>query len=349
MFSRRYTPEFKTQIPHKAQFQLTNERLGHKLNEYWRLFRRELYLLLRGQKALERKFISQSSEKILWLAPSIRNIGDAIMILSGRKLLVNQFELDVLVDNKVAPLFSHDECFNQVYTDVRQITTQYDLIILDSVKSISLKNKLRYFPRTPFCHFRGHFDGVEFNWTLFSFHRMNALLHYPYNQCEIDQLARPFLNLSTVEEYPEYDLILAVGGEDLVRRTYTDWLSVIQMIVTYQPQIKIGLLGNENGLASAKSLVTYFPLNCVSFVGKTSLIDVMGIIKQAKSFLGCDGGLMHIATAFEKSGVALFGMFEPEYRLPYNSKINPLYDAISVNNITPKQVAESYIAVVSIT
>ena len=152
MFSRRYNPEFKTTIPHKAEYQLKTESMSHKINEYWRLFRREVSLILNGQKFLEHKTIPAGVKKILWLAPSLQNIGDSVMSLSGRALLKGQFQLDLLVNEKNLPLFATDDVFNKVFTDPKQIDESYDLILLYCVKSITLKMKMRYFSKIPYCY-----------------------------------------------------------------------------------------------------------------------------------------------------------------------------------------------------
>jgi heptosyltransferase-2 len=337
LFKQRYTPLFPTTIPSKVAFQLKHEAWGHKLNEYWRLLRREVSLYLTGQKFLEKTTIPRATQRILWLAPSIRNIGDAIMAFSARNLIAADYQLDILLDPKVAPLFANDVWFNQVYTNVEQIQGNYDLILLDSVKSVTLKLKQRYFKSLAYCHFRGHFDGIEFNWILFSFHRINALLGDKYRQTELDQLAKPALTVPN-SQFPSYPLIIAIGGEDQQRRVYPQWQAVIAALITNRPEIKIALVGNGNGLNEANELAKSFPQHVVSYVNQLSLNDTASVIQSAQLFAGCDGGLMHIASSFDLSGVALFGYFEPEYRLPLQSKLVALYHPQSVTEISPAEV-----------
>lgn len=349
LFKKRYTPEFLTQIPHKADFQLKTESFGHRINENWRLLRREVFLLVSGQKFLERKSIPEGTTKILWLAPSIKNIGDAVMALSGRKLLADKdYQLDVLLDEKIYPLFVDDEWFNQVYTDPAKITADYDLILLDSVKSISLKTKKKYFNKVPYCHFRGHFDGVEFNWILYSFHRINALLNYPYEQKQLDLMARPELK-GIKGKVVKNQLIIAIGGEDEKRRVYDKWTEVLDKLFLKCPQLTVILAGNANAVIDAEKIIEIFPNRVINKVNMLNLAETTQLIASSEYFIGCDGGLMHIASAYGLKGVALFGYFEPEYRLPItNSTLVSIFDEKTVINIKPEVIINRFIELLEI-
>lgn len=347
LLRKRYTPDFSTHIPHKADFQLKMESFGHMFNENWRLLRREVSLIMSGQKFLEHKNIPEKTQRILWIATSIKNIGDAVMALSGRKLLVDKgYQLDVLLDEKIYPLFVDDDWFNQVYTDPARITADYDLILLDSVKSISLKTKKKYFNKVPYCHFRGHFDGVEFNWILYSFHRINALLNYPYAQKELDLIAKPILKDSGVEK-DKNQMVVAIGGEDNSRRVYNQWGNVLQSILSIYPNLKIVLIGNANAIADADSISKVFAGRVISKVNILSLAETTQLIASSEYFLGCDGGLMHIASAYGLKGVALFGYFEPEFRLPLSSNLTAIYDDSSVKNIPADQISQKLIELIA--
>jgi len=341
LFKRRYCPAISTRIPHKAEFQLRTENFGHKANENWRLLRRELSLFFSGQKFLECATIHEGVGRILWLAPSIKNIGDAIMALSGRELLIKAgYAVDVLLDAKVYPLFEKDEWFDQVFMDASKMTADnYDLILLDSVKSISLKTKQKYFRKTQYCHFRGHFDGVEFNWILFSYHRINTLLGSIYSQEQLDAISIPVLFPKAVNKDLSR-IVIAVGGEDQLRRVYDKWNIVIQGLITKIPEIEIVLIGNANAVDDARALVEQFANNINNQVNQLSLAETADLIAKSAYFAGCDGGLMHIAVAHDLAGVALFGYFEPEYRLPLTTKIQHIYDPATVKNMQPEIIVE---------
>ncbi|MEN9947150.1 MAG: hypothetical protein RLZZ293_1536 [Pseudomonadota bacterium] len=342
MFRKRYTPEFNTIIPTNFKNQLEQESIPQKLTEYWRLSRREVYLYFSGQKSRELNIIPKNTKKILWLLPSIKNIGDAIMALSARSLLKHKYNIDILVDKNVAELFIDDDIINTVYNDPKQIKSHYDLIILDSVKNISLNIKKQYFENIPFCHFRGHFDGIEFNWILFSYHRINAILGNIYSQQQLDDMAQPYLTKS-INQSPNNSLLIAIGGEDKLRRVYLNWNSLINKLLYLQLNFNIILIGSHNGLEMANKLVDQFTNKVTNMVGKLSLQDTSKLISQAKFFVGCDGGLMHIASAYQLHGVALFGYFEPQYRLPYRSNLEALFDQYTVNNIDDSLILDTII------
>jgi heptosyltransferase-2 len=56
-----------------------------------------------------------------------------------------------------------------------------------------------------------------------------------------------------------------------------------------------------------------FPHNVINLSGKTSLKDVVAIIKLSDIFLGVDNGLSHIASSFDKPSFVIFGPTVPEF------------------------------------
>lgn len=56
-----------------------------------------------------------------------------------------------------------------------------------------------------------------------------------------------------------------------------------------------------------------FPRNVINLSGKTSLRDVVAIIKLSDIFLGVDNGLSHIASSFDKPSFVIFGPTIPEF------------------------------------
>ncbi len=56
-----------------------------------------------------------------------------------------------------------------------------------------------------------------------------------------------------------------------------------------------------------------FPHNVINLSGRTSLRDVVAIIKLSDIFLGVDNGLSHIASSFDKPSFVIFGPTVPEF------------------------------------
>ncbi len=342
MFSQRYCPNFRTQIATDAEAKLARETWFLRFKENYQLFRRSLFLRLSGQKKLELEYIPKSCQRILWINTSIRNIGDAVMNLSGRVLLKDKYQLDLLAVSSYAELFSNDDVFQNIYTDVTRLQDNYDLIILDTVKSRSLNVKLKYYKNIPFCHLRGHFDGIEFNWVDFSFHRINALLSYPYNQQQLEQLSDHHLCLPKCINWFKSSkpyIVIAVGGEDVERRSYGYWAEVIDYILTKNSNYDVVLVGSENGLEIADRLMQCYP-ELTNFVNQISLLETSKVIAECSIFIGCDGGLLHIAAGFHKLGVGLFGYFAPKFRLTQRSSMQSIYDERMVNNIPSEQLIQ---------
>ena len=73
-----------------------------------------------------------------------------------------------------------------------------------------------------------------------------------------------------------------------------------------------------------------------------NLSALQAAVLQHQYFIGCDSGLMHMAEALDKPGVALFGVIKPEWRLLESSRLVPLFDPVSVNNIPQDQIVAAF-------
>lgn len=67
------------------------------------------------------------------------------------------------------------------------------------------------------------------------------------------------------------------------------------------------------------------PGKCLNFAGKTSLAHAFAAIAAAKSIVSNDSGLMHVAAAFGRPQVALFGSSSPLHTPPLNSQATVLW------------------------
>ena len=78
-----------------------------------------------------------------------------------------------------------------------------------------------------------------------------------------------------------------------------------------------------------------------------NLTALKATVMQHQYFIGCDSGLMHMAEALDKAGVALFGVIKPEWRLLESSRLVPLFDPVSVNNIAQDQIVAAFMQAMS--
>ena len=306
----------------------------------FRLLRRWLLLIISNQAELQLDTIPLTTKHILWIHISSTSIGDSIMELSGRILLKDHYQVDLLTDRKNADIFYGDNVFNHIYVDCDTNYQNYDLVILDVFNTKSIKFKTKYFPKVPFVPFMGYFYGLDFNRMLFSFHRINKLLDNLYQIEVVNKMANNYLNfnyLKSLVVYNSFSLVVAIGGEDSIR-TYNHWVEVVCFLNSKYPQLEINLLGSKNGEQIAHELAALKLSNVYNHVAQLSLLETTRLIANARFFLGVDGGLMHIAESFCLSGVALFAKFLPEYRLGYNSKLRTLFADENVSTISPQLI-----------
>jgi len=282
-------------------------------------------LFLAGQLGLERKQAPENAT-ILWLYTGKRNFGDANMELSGRALLKDRgVRIDLLTLPNLFHLFGEDDIFEKVYTDIKDVDPKrYDFIILSEFNHRSIRLKVKYFKTVPYACLFGFFDGPARNQTCFSFAGVNSVFKLGLTQKEIEAVAKPYVGASenTIESarklIPDVPYIaISVGGIDPYR-SYRHWPEFIHLYDTQGappfPQ-KIILVGSENGrdMSGQIAAETFSNVSVESYVGKLSILQTREIIANAIAFVGCDGGLLHVAHSTSTPSVSLFSAGEPHH------------------------------------
>lgn len=334
-----YNPDIDVAIPHDV---FSAESFFKKLKRLFRLYRRFSTLFFSSQAGLIHDKFPPAVKNILWINLAGTSIGDTIMELSSRVLLADtDFRLDLLTNVKNASLFEDDDIFQNIYVEPN-IEVKYDLIILDIFNTKSIRIKAKYFKHVPMVTLRGYwmstYFGADYNRVLFSFHRLNKLLGHKFSDTYIDSIANNYLVKCTYNQKNKYVISIAIGGEDVIR-TYQHWPAVIHELLQRYNDLTINLIGSNNGIEDSLAIATHFP-EVNNYVGKLNLIQTREIVAQSNFFLGADGGLMHIAEAYNLPGVCLFAKFNPAYRLSYHSKITPIFTPENVNSILASQVVE---------
>lgn len=113
----------------------------------------------------------------------------------------------------------------------------------------------------------------------------------------------------------------------------------------------------EADLGSSISKLSQHPDQVISWCGETSLDEAIACIAQAAAVVSNDSGLMHIAAAFKRPQVAIFGSSDPRHTPPLSSKatvhwlhldcspcfkrICPLGHSKCLVDITPEKVIHS--------
>ena len=345
-YKKTYSLPFKFDIPNYSQlFIEENSSLKH----YLKYLKRYIYIFLKRQNKHEVFKILPIHNKILWINLSAPSLGDSLMDLSNRVMLRDK-NIDLFTDKKNANLYENDQIFSNVYTLIEEVgKLQYDLVIIDSYSTRSIKIKSNLAPLTPYIGIFGYYNGPEVNRVLFSFHQMNHLLGYIKSEDDINSSSKVSLSISNKDQeivknirLPEEYITIALGGEWRYR-TYNLWYEVIDTLIDNNKDLNIVLLGSSNAKDISKRLLNKMPVkNLFNCVDKFTFNQTAQIIKKSQVLLCCDGGLMHAANAVNTPIVSLFARLTPTMQLTDSIVSFSIYDSTDVNNITVKNILEEY-------
>jgi len=92
---------------------------------------------------------------------------------------------------------------------------------------------------------------------------------------------------------------------------------ILEAILTHMNG-KVVLVGGPAEAEAGKALFEKFPRDVLNFCGKTNLQQSASLIQQSRQVLAADTGMMHIAAAFQKKIVLLWGNTVPKFGMyPY--------------------------------
>lgn len=321
-----------------------------QVNSAFRVYRKYLHkyfrLLIAGQLGLLRPTVDHK-EKILWLYTGKTTLGDANLELSGRALLKNRgISVSVLLTPQTYPLFQEDDIFENVFKDIRDLnTSDYSHIVLTefNYKSIALKN--RFFTHTPMTCLFEYFDGPRRNQCLFSFFAVNDRFGLGLSTQEVLRVARPYVARTTIT--PQVFLPIAsspylaigVGGID-PGRTYLGWSKLLQLLdQSINSTYTVIILGSADATPHAEEIISqvFKHIRIVNYVGRTSILEAFTLLQDARIYLGCDGGLLHVAHAAGCPTISIFREGEPSrfFLTPACDSI-PFDAGADANNVHPQ-------------
>lgn len=304
---------------------------------------RSCLLAITGQTLLEKQRIPVDVKRILWFY-DWNTLGDSIMDLSQRQYLAERFEVDICMPSGPAELFMGDAAFGRVYTDINQCSDTYDFILLHDISSRSIGIKLRHYFFKPWASMIRHQQGEQYARSALSAFRFAQLLGEP----GLKPL-RPTLATSCLKNSSEgIRIAVALGGGD-PRRRYHHWpecLSQIRQMLPVEIPLKFVLLGS--GSATQEDLngfsAEFVAAHCEIHQDMPNLQELRDVMCSATHFIGCDSGLMHLAEALDKPGVALFGHIRPEWRLLQTSRLKGLFSEQSVEQIAVEEIIQTLIS-----
>jgi heptosyltransferase-2 len=343
-FKKTYTLPFKYNIPNYTKKYLETTSIIKRFSKF---FRRYLYISLYSQRSLEQNEIKDTQKRILWINLSAPSLGDSLMDLSSRVLLKDK-TIDLFTDIKNAHIYQHDKIFKKVITNSEDIVQKdYDLVIIDSFGTKSLKTKFNFLPSLPYVGMYGYYNGPEVNRVLFSFHRLNQLLGYSKSEDDVNSIAKSVMYISDEDidfvstlQLPKDYITIAIGGE-WGYRTYNNWDKVIEYIQKNYPNENIVLVGSNNAIEEEAKLLDDFS-NLISAVGKYSFNKTAQIIKNSNLLICCDGGLMHSANSVNTPVLALFARLTIDMQLTKIIKHYSLFDEDDVNNISSSDIIKKF-------
>jgi len=344
-FKKTYQLPFKYIIPNYISAHLGKTQLYKRV---FKFLKRYIYIILKSQANLEVFKILPIHKNILWINVSAPSLGDSLMDLSSRTLL-NDRNLDLFTDSKNSMIYENDIFFNNIFTEISDVKKfHYDLIIIDSYSSRSIKIKTKVAHKTIFVGIYGFFNGPEVNRNLYSFHQMNQLLAYPKSEKEINSLAKCSISISKEDQeivkkiIPKKYITIAIGGE-WQYKTYNKWNELIKQITLLDKELIIIFVGSKNAEKISKDLLIEFPnVKILNLSSVLSFNQTAEVIRKSELFLCCDGGLMHAATALNVKIVPLFARLTAAMLFTRDLETFTLFDEHDVNNIQVHDVVSKY-------
>lgn len=106
-------------------------------------------------------------------------------------------------------------------------------------------------------------------------------------------------------------IVLLVSGSWISKKLSVGWATSFVEKAPFKVFIMTGLEDKDNFMNSALKDITICPSN---------LRDAMAIIKRAKAVVGPDTGFLHIACAFNKPVVGIYGPTDPLRNGPFRTK-----------------------------
>ena len=308
---------------------------------------REIGLVASGQARRRVERVPAGVGAMLWVY-SWTTVGDAIMDLAPRTLVPSAIDIDLLIAPALAPLFANDRRLRTVRSDPHALRDDIDFVLLDSLRSTSLRLKAANFPELPFASMRGHNAGERFDRAAFADRRIRQLFGLPSGD-----VTEPTLDLGDSEgavvEDDRFRVAVSLGAR-VARKRYAFWNEVLRQLVAEWPKDVLApefrLIGH--GSSARKDLQKIDP----DLVARHGLVQVdSGDLRKAAldvagcdAFLGVDGGLMHVAVATGVPGLALFAHIEPAYFLRPQSTMQALRCDGEVSELEPARVAGTFLA-----
>jgi len=328
-----------------------------------RTTRRALLLQASGQLHGLQSRLDPAWRRLLWIHEGMPQIGDALMDLAPRSLLVERgIHVDLYAGRHIAELFEHDTWFARSCWRAEDVhAADYDAAIVLSHDRKALRLKRARLPALPWVSLQGFYGGPDFHRARFATTRLADLLgvtltpeeHARHSAQKLPLSAPAIAQAAATWTTAWHDagrtVALALGGV-WPQRTYHRWDELLARLHARGLR-RFVLLGSANGRALADRLRDSVPdgVELLDRVGSTSLPEAQALIARCDAAVCADGGLMHLAFATGVPVVALFNAaIAPQWRVPVATQGTALASpGNEVDEIAPASVAEAVAAAVT--
>ncbi len=331
----------------------------HRLGEEWRampFFRRarrlrkalqrDLGMLASGQARLCVERAPPGVRRVLWVY-NWTTLGDSIMDLAARFSIPEGIEVDLCITPALADLFTGDSRFARVLTSLDEADAAYDFVLIHELMSATLKEKRQRMGAVPFAAILNYAIGEHFARTQF----VDARIRHLFGLAAAPA-PRPYLPLgpSDTSARSTFDVVVALGARD-PRRRFPHWGAALDALLllwpSSRPRLRFILLGNEDARGDTLDFSEAVRRQSTDRIGRTPLLEAARTIRDSDAFLGADGGLMHIAAAADRPGLALFTAIDPSMRLPADAALQALVAEPTMAQLPAAQVAAAFVAACS--
>ena len=135
-------------------------------------------------------------------------------------------------------------------------------------------------------------------------------------------------------------ITISLGGRNPKKIWKIDyWEILIKAISKSFPYLSIKIIGSKNEIDSAERIRKINKIKIINMCGKTNISALFNIISFSKYHISHDDGTMHIASCFQKYGVAIFGKVAEKGKwFPSNSNQKIFFPKLNVNDTKPNRV-----------
>lgn len=133
--------------------------------------------------------------------------------------------------------------------------------------------------------------------------------------------------LSHLQLLPDKPLIAFAPGAEFgsaKRWPTAHFAGLAGMVLRWRPDAQIVLLGSGKDKQVCEEIVAIEP-NVRNFAGVTSLGQAIALLAKADAVVSNDSGLLHIASAFNRPIVAIYGPTDPNHAPPFSDVAKVMY------------------------